>query len=490
MIKYSIFIIFGIILYLLFNLHEKFEAVGECNCRDSDDQPIYDRENCLNVFDMNEFANVIPRLDSNGLPCVYTQPLKFMHDNVMVPQRVCERGDTNLRCMVQYYNSIGGSCQINTLFLYYLFIGFPLRREDIEWLNRFNFNLANPDIILMVHNYLLNRSIMRSTLYDLRLNPNDINFVHITKESLRLHNLYQIGINFVVKPNDRYKPLNLYHTILIYISSVEETNRYKPNSFPYSGSTRRCIWLIDGCNRYFKLANFTVEGKSEQNLAPSIIWIYIQNKLESKNYDMPTHTDIFMKDFHSGNFFISSVEILQIGTLNEGEDIPELGETGFIDKLCNPDNPDNPDLDHCNNFSTELEPLTCKTLSDVESRCVLVDNEYQYCDDTSLYCNNDDFACIVDNDYGDFEQSFYRSQLRMDQVEIDSDIAKSNPKCLPTGKLNRPCKRYKYPLLSRCNDGLVCVNSIGQDSLGNPKLPTCRPNTLLNCAASFTGTSI
>ena len=71
MIKYCIFIIFGIILYLLLNLHEKFEAVGECNCRDSNNQPIYDRENCLNVFDMDEFGNVIPRLDSNGLPCVY-----------------------------------------------------------------------------------------------------------------------------------------------------------------------------------------------------------------------------------------------------------------------------------------------------------------------------------------------------------------------------------------------------------------------------------
>ena len=90
MIKYCIFIIFGIILYLLSNLHEKFEAVGECNCRDSDDQPIYDRDNCENIG-MTEVASYsqepprrIPRFNSNGMPCVYKEPLQYMHDNVMV----------------------------------------------------------------------------------------------------------------------------------------------------------------------------------------------------------------------------------------------------------------------------------------------------------------------------------------------------------------------------------------------------------------------
>lgn len=475
MIKYYIFIIFGIILYLLSNLHEKFEAVSECNCRDSDDQPIYDRENCLNVFDMNEFGNVIARLDSDGLQCEFKDPLQYMHDNVVVQQRVCEIGDTNLRCMVQYYDGIGGSCQTNTLFLYYLFIGFPLEEEDIVWLNRFNFDLSKPYIILMVHNYLLNRSIMRSTLYDLRLNPNDINFVDITKESLRFHNLYQVILKFFVHPyNGKYESLNFNHTILIYISSVEETRKYSSYRFP--NSSHRCIWLIDGCNRIFTPAEFTVEEEYEEDFARSIIWIYIEGILKRQDSDMPIYKEIFLSDFRR-DYFYGHVKILQIGTLNEGEHIPELGENGFIDKPCKPNDPDNPDFDHCNNFS--IERLTCKTLSEDESRCVLVNGKYQYCD-ISGHCY-DNSACIVDNDYGGFEHSFYHSKLGMDQGKIDSDIAKSNPKCLPTGELNRPCNRDRT-----CNDGLVCVNSIGQDSLGYPKLPICISEQPTLCAANTT----
>lgn len=477
MIKYSIFIIFGIILYLLLNLHEKFEAVGECNCRDSDDQPIYDRENCENIG-MTEVASYsqepprrIPRFNSNGMPCIYKDPLQYMHDNVMVQQRVCEIGDTNLRCMVQFYDSkIGGSCQTNTLYLYYLFIGFPLRREDIEWLNRFNFNLADAKVFLMVNNYLLNRSIMRSTLYSLRLNPNNLGFADLNKENLTLHNLYQLLIDFEVKNTNLYKSFTFIHILLLYVSSVNDQKR---------------IWLIDGCNKSFLPFPTTIDNADNENLQLEIVWQLINGEVQTTDDVALTQRD-FMNSFRNGHSdnFENNVKILQIGTLNEGESIPELGETGFIDKACNPVNPDNPDLDRCNNnfIRSERPLLTCVELNKEdrppESRCVVQNTKFQFCSETSRYCLKDS-ACIVDNDYGGFEYSFYHTQLLMNRAEIDSDIAKSNPKCLPTGELNRPCDIDR-----KCNHDLVCVNSEERDSLGNPKLPICIREQPTQCAAN------
>ena len=481
MIKYYFFIILGIILYLLSNLHEKFEAVGECNCRDSDDQPIYSREEC-------EFVEEgVQREDMDGLPCVYTELLQYMHDNVMVEQRVCERDNTSLRCMVQFYDSVvTGSCQINTLYLYYLFIGFLLTRDDIEWLNKFNFNLANPVVYLYVNNYLLNRPSMRDRLYSLRLNPNMLNYVNINVNNLKLHNLYQVVMNIKVN-TEVYKPYDVSHIALLYIATIEESRSELRREgtftdiFEDKNVNDRCIWFIDGCNKIFILVNIIPSSYEDiDNPDQHIIDSYTTNNLITFNF-VNRDGDFQRSDGNDISFtnFVTTIEnddlnivvaILKIETLREDESIPE-GEIGFIDKACIKNNDG---TSNCNNISDdpELPLLTCETLRGIseysEDRCVISNYAFQYCRPND--CIEPNFQCFIDGDYGTFEDSFYHKKLRMSREAIDSDIAKSNPKCLPiTGEHYRPCRNN-----DDCNDGLLCVPNSGTDRLGNRKLPICR----------------
>lgn len=503
MIKYYFFIIFGIILYLLSNLHEKFEAVEACNCRDSDDQPIYDRDNCENIG-MTEVASYsqepprrIPRFNSNGMPCVYTNPLQFMYDSVIVDERVCERDSTNLSCMIQFYDSIGGSCQINTLYLYYLFIGFPLTSDDIEWLNRFNFFLPIIYIRTYVNNYLLNRSIMRDTLYSLRLNPNNLRFKELDITDLRVNNLYQIDIIFKINKNRNqlFGPPNFTfnHALLLYVATIEEVQNFsQTNSHSdidtnleilqrhRSDYNERCLIIIDGCHKKFNLLLFTLDEITNpfRELNLQILWYYIKDDLTSTS-DIPITKEYFFQEYDT-RFFSFKIAVLYLDTLNEDESIPEKGETGFIDKFCNIDG-------SCNNFNFEIDydQLVCGRIKGKkdkpdEYRCVVQNTEFQFCDPNEP-CNNPDFACIVDNDYGGFEHSFYHSELGMTKEVIDSDIAKSNPKCLPTGRNYRPCDSDR-----KCIDGLACVNIEERDSLGKPKLPICIREESTQCAANTT----
>tara|TARA_B110000902_G_C14235469_1_gene560433 strand:- start:194 stop:1705 length:1512 start_codon:yes stop_codon:yes gene_type:complete len=499
MIKYY-FIIFGIILYLLLNLHEKFEAVGNCNCKHDSGEIIYDRDTCTT----SPFLGVGNRLDLSGDPCIYKEPLQYMHDSVMVNPSVCERGDTSLRCMVDYYDSVGGSCQTNSLFLYYLFIGSPLREQDIEWLNKFNFALSNILVYVHVTHYLLNRPIMRPTLNSLRLNPNKIDLVDLNKESLILHNLYQVSLQFKVLNTNLYESLNFGHMVLIYVSNVEESNSYMGGIFPNKPYDNKCIWFIDGCNRTFTHLPVTLDDINNDDLKLKTIWQFIKHEVYTADHDHLIQRN-FENRFRNGlsDDFEVSVRIIQYGILNPDETITDLGDTGFVDKPCNQD-------DSCNQITrTPILPfrtLNCQTFRpnvqldidptlnlaeqmahapQIEKRCVIQNSDFQYCssnipDDiavTGIPCNNPNSACIVDNNY---ENSFYQNKLNMSIIDIESDIVKSYPKCLPTGGNHRPCNA------GVCDNGLRCDYNIENDRFGRPKLPICIPVEPAQCSTNTT----
>ena len=191
--KYIIFIIFGILLFLLLNITNTF-SIG------------------------NQY-----KLDrTNTGPTNSNEVLKTMFNTIRLEHDICMQNKFE-QCYMTMHQS-GGSCQINTLVGFYqTALGVGFSQEDRDYINSQGSYLKNLHNIETTYDYLTNRETMKPLLHHNDINSNvSLNVVNSNITELKLDHLYPIYIGFrtyqppVFFREDGTTPYDFGHNMLMY----------------------------------------------------------------------------------------------------------------------------------------------------------------------------------------------------------------------------------------------------------------------------------
>lgn len=166
--KYIICIIFGILIFLLWNTANTF-SIG------------------------NQY-----KLDLTGsAPTDPNRVLKTMFDTIVSRQKICIENEFE-QCYLTM-NAGGGSCQINTLInLYQTALGVGFSHEDHDYINSQGLNLKDIPNIKTTYDYLTNRETMKPLLRHNGINSN-VNIITdfaLNITNFKLDHLYPVYIGF------------------------------------------------------------------------------------------------------------------------------------------------------------------------------------------------------------------------------------------------------------------------------------------------------
>jgi hypothetical protein len=173
--KYIIFIILGILLFLLLNTTDTFSIGNQYKL----DRIYTDHNDPTSITDID--PNVV---------------LKTMFDIIVLNQDICILNEFG-QCKITL-NESGGSCQLNTLLgLYQTALGVGFSPEDQYYINSQGIHLKNISNIKRTYDYLTNRQTMKPLLHHNGINSNvPIMTNKLNIIELKLDHLYPTYIGF------------------------------------------------------------------------------------------------------------------------------------------------------------------------------------------------------------------------------------------------------------------------------------------------------
>jgi len=173
MYKYLLFIILGILIFILYNRYDGF-SIG------------------------NQFMTTAYMNDASPPILVTTRdwkdPLIAIFDKIVKGQNFCM--GTEFGACAMYMNDDGGSCQINSITGLYSSIGSKFKESDINYIRSFGTALALNTNLYLVHDYLRNRESMKKLLVENGLDTTTESVQETSFNVLKSDRLYEINTAF------------------------------------------------------------------------------------------------------------------------------------------------------------------------------------------------------------------------------------------------------------------------------------------------------
>jgi hypothetical protein len=219
--KYIICIIFGILLFLLWNRINGF-SIGNQYGLDYTGTPLTSSDPNVILLDMFNKCYIRGNICTGNLD----SPLDFS---------ACQRAMLRL----------GGDCQLNTIIGLYSTLGIPFSSNDQRYINSVGRNLPMADTLPYIYDYLTNRESMRDLLFQNTLNPQrlstDENGVASSFNYLSKNKLYPILVGAksdgIFTMNELYdawsddseeeKDLEYAHNLLIYKTDFDGLKSFR-----------------------------------------------------------------------------------------------------------------------------------------------------------------------------------------------------------------------------------------------------------------------
>ena len=500
--KYIIFIIFGILLFLLLNTTDTF-SIG------------------------NQY-----KLDLTGTGATRSNVvLKTMYDTIVREQNICM--DDFEQCQITM-RSDGGSCQINTLIgLYQTTLGVPFSQQDQDYINSKGLYLSNYANLFSTYDYLTNRASMIPLLRHNDINSN----VPIMNNRELLHNqnirdfelnhLYPLYIGFLrTNPPLFFReddtPYSFGHNLLMYKTnyaglssfldyldsqSADRSNLLYVDLLEKKTQLERlpninirnngivCI-MIDFCNKlFYAVTEFSNPSTLDPNLfdaSGNIPEIHIEryndlwrvklfgtyasgsrrysvikftnasdDELIRRNLRDLTPNDLLLSPTDNQSKFVKSFifhsYLHEYKNYDADGSVPVIKNRddflGFSNTLCRDSEPRCRDAgyDCINNFPVNNGQYdVCKLPGQLHSRC-----RYNQSCDNDLYCDTTDNIC---KQPGQLNNRCRPEGDERGRCEPRFTCDTLNDICVNAGELNEPC-RPEGDARERCNHDLYCDNA-------------------------------